>query len=245
MKDLQTHEVIGGSGSPSNWTTEIVIPAGLGAYVNLGDKVNLGLEWTLRALNSDKLDGTVGGYPYDMYTFLALNVTYNFNKRNSGKLAPARYSTPKGVELPPPPQIAPKTEVQQPKDVYEKLPPPQPPEMITPEPLIRKVDQQPQMVPDSAGLQPVSPGPEGTVYRVQVFASHNEALTADDIRARLRLSTPVAREVSGEWFRFTTGEFPSRSKADLLMKQLRARGIKGAFVVKFVNGERVPLTTAK
>ncbi|MEI6456729.1 MAG: hypothetical protein WCO93_10620, partial [bacterium] len=107
VKDLQTHEVIGGSGYPSNWTTELVIPAGLGAYVNLGDKVNLGLEWTLRALNSDKLDGTVGGYPYDMYTFLSFNVTYNFNKPHSGKLAPARYSTPRGVSLPPPPAAAP------------------------------------------------------------------------------------------------------------------------------------------
>jgi hypothetical protein len=239
VKNLQTHEVIGGSGSPSNWTTELVIPAGLGAYVNLGDKVNLGLEWTLRALNSDKLDGTVGGYPYDMYTYLALTVTYNFNKRNSGKLAPARYSAPKGVELPPPPaSAAPKTEATQPAGEYEKLPPPLPPPVIAPEPLALKTEQESPAPQDTTALKPAVM--EGTGYRVQVFASHNEALTAGDIQTRLHLKMEVAREVSGEWIRYTVGEFSTRAKADQLMKQLRARGVKGAFVVKYVNGARVP-----
>jgi hypothetical protein len=236
VKNLQTHEVIGGSGSTSNWTTEIVIPAGLGAYVNLGDKVNLGLEWTLRALNSDKLDGTVGGYPYDMYTFLSLNVTYNFNKPNSGKLAPARYSTPKGVSLPPPPAATPKPVVQ-PKDGYEKLLPP-PPAVITQDQLPPGAEQ--QTVPDTTAAGQASHAKEGTLYRVQVFASHNEALTAEYIQSSLRLSMPVTREQSGEWIRFTVGEFTTRAKADQLMKQLRGRGVKGAFVVKYLNGHRVP-----
>lgn len=243
VKDLNTHQLIGGSGSSSNWTTEIVIPAGLGAYFNIGDKVNLGLEWTLRGLNSDKLDGTVGGYPYDMYTFLSLNLTYNFNKRNPGKLQPAKYSTPKGVTLPPPPSIPPKA-TEPVKEEYEKPLPP-PPVNITPEPVEQKIVPPPAIIQDTTASQPAEPVVQGISYRVQVFATHNETYTGEDMKARLKLSMEVTKEVSDGWNRFTVGSFTAQAKAELLMKQMRARGIKGAFVVKYLNGERVPWNLKK
>ncbi|MEI6455234.1 MAG: SPOR domain-containing protein, partial [bacterium] len=125
-----------------------------------------------------------------------------------------------------------------PKDDYEKLPPPPPPAAIIPDQL-PPVEEQ-QQVPDTSFVnQPVT-AKEGTFYRVQVFASHNELLTAEHIQSNLRLSMPVTREVSGEWIRFTVGEFTSMAKAIQLIKQLRGKGVRGAFVVKFVNGERIP-----
>jgi len=237
--DLNTHQQTGGSGSPSNWTTEIVIPAGLGAYYNIGDKVNLGLEWTLRALNSDKLDGTVGGYPYDMYTFFSLNLTYNFNKPNTGKLQPAKYSTPRGITLPPPPVNIQKTQEKE-KEEYEKLPPP-PPLTISPEPAGQKTEEPAVVDQDTAVSQTSMPVIQGISYRVQVFATHNETYTGEDMKARLKLPLEVTKEISDGWQRFTVGLFTNRAEAEGLMRQMRARGIKGAFVVKYINGERVPL----
>jgi len=243
VKDLNTHEQISRSGSPSNWTTEIVIPAGLGAYYNIGDKVNLGLEWTLRALNSDKLDGTISGYPYDMYTFLSLNLTYNFNKPNTGKLKPAKYSTPKGISLPPPPSNTPKAPEQE-KEGYEKLVLP-PPLSITPEPVEQKIEAPTMILRDTTTSQFAEPVVQGISYRVQVFATHTETYTEEDMQSRLKLSMQVTKEISDGWYRFTVGLFTKPADAVSLMKQMRARGIKGAFVVKYLDGNRVPLNPKK
>ncbi|MCX6284144.1 MAG: hypothetical protein NTW31_07925 [Bacteroidetes bacterium] len=62
-KDITTDAIIATDGSWEKINPHIVIPAGLGAYFSIKDKVNLGLEWTVRSLAIDRLDATVGGFP--------------------------------------------------------------------------------------------------------------------------------------------------------------------------------------
>jgi len=241
-KDLTTHATIGGSGSASNWTTEIVVPAGLGAYYSIADKVNLGLEWTLRGLNSDKLDATVGGFPYDMYSFLSLTLTYNFNKRNSGKLKSAQYSAPPGTLLPKPPvsEIPPaakeKTEVEKPAI----QPPPAVKPLKEPTPAVQKYLVNPPATKDTSSFRNTEVFAEGTTYRVQVFASHDPAHTSESIQKNLKLPMKVGKEFSEDWYRFTIGPFNSWKGAEILLKKLKARGLRGVFIAKYVNGVRVP-----
>lgn len=251
-KDLNTHATIGGSGSTSNWTTEVVVPAGLGAYYSIADKVNLGLEWTLRGLNSDKLDANVAGYPYDMYSFLALNLTFNFNKRNSGKLKPAQYSTPPGILLPKPPvsEIPPEAleKAALEKAAAEKTPliPPQPiNELSEPGSPSQNNIINPPLIqnPESTPVTPLSD--KGITYRVQVFASHDPNHTPESIQKSLKLSFPVDQEFSEGWYRFTIGPFNSWKSAEVLLKRLKARGLRGVFIAKYADGIRVPAVTAK
>ncbi len=245
-KDLITHATIGGSGSPSNWTTEVVIPAGLGAYYSIADKVNLGLEWTLRGLNSDKLDATPGGFPYDMYSFLALNVTFNFNKRNSGKLKPAQYSTPPGIMLPKPPVSETPPAVQQKTDAEKQALQPPPMKEITPDESASNTNiVEPPVTKDAEKGRGTGLSDKGTTYRVQVFASRDPNHTAESIQKNLKLTFPVDKEFSEEWYRFTIGPFNSWKSAEVLLKKLKARGFKGVFIARYAEGVRIPAKPGK
>ena len=240
-RDLVTHQQIGGNGSLSNWTTEIVIPAGLGAYFTIKDKVNIGLEWTDRVVNSDKLDNTPGGFPYDAYSLFALNVTYNFNKRSGIKLSPA---SPQMQIGPPPPQPVLAAEIaaekQKEQAVYPNLPPPLPMKdtihynqpVLVPD-TTRKEEF---LVPDTSGQPPVI---KGNSYRVQVFASRESTYSAEQIKNKFNLNYAVSKEFSGGWYRYTIGSFNVLSDAKKLMTQLHTTNqIPDAFIAKYVNGKR-------
>jgi len=245
-RDLITHEQIGGSGSPSNWTTEIVVPAGIGAYFSIKDKVNLGLEWTYRAVNSNKLDATEGRLPYEAYSLFAFNITYNFNKHVSDKLTNA---SPQKQIGPPPPQPLLASEIAAEKQkekaakeqsAYPKLPPP---------PLALKDTSRPMqtiLIPDTAIKEELLPDTnisvvpvKGISYRVQVFAFRENTYSAEQVKDKFKLSHTVMKEYSGGWFRYTIGSFTNLTEAKKLMTELRTKKeIPDAFIAKYVNGKR-------
>ena len=249
--DLITHEPVGGSGSITNWTTEWVVPAGLGAYFNIYDKVNLGFEWTLRGVNSDKLDATVGGFQYDIYSFLSLNLVYNFNRRNPVEL--------KTVNPTMAPFVMPKPQIPEDKKPVISTPPAesdtasvtkpvsgQPvklsPEQIDVAPAISSVETaSTQSVVPETGKKPYQlPGLEADIfYRIQIFASSTGHRSASNLRAYFKLTQPVFKEFSEGYYRYYVGEFESEAEANQLATRLDSKpGLKGAFVVRYINGTR-------
>ncbi|MFO7722479.1 MAG: SPOR domain-containing protein [Bacteroidales bacterium] len=233
-KDLNTHQQIGGSGSASNWTTEWMIPAGLGGYFNIHDKVNLGIEWSLRGVNSDKLDATVGGFPYDMYSFLSVNLVYNFNKRNPVELSSAQPTRPP-VVLPkptyekPPSTTQPITPVQDSLISSPLLPPP-PPDTLTKTSLPDQADEIPYQHP---GLD------ADVFYRIQILSSKTGSRSAASAKAYFNLSLPVIKELSEGYYRYYVGEFEVEAEASQFVQNLRRKpGLSQAFVVKYINGRR-------
>jgi len=248
-KQLYTHDLVARSGSESNWTTEWVIPAGLGAYFNIADKVNLGLEYTLHAVNSDKLDVTVGGYPYDMYSYLSLNLVYNFNRRNPVDLKAVEASMPP-VMLPKPsyPKPEPATKDTLPSDSLHAVA--QKPSGLALLP-IAPADSAGTMVTDSLATEEtdpakrtivpyVHPGVEADIfYRIQIFSSKTGQHTPASLKAHFKLSQPVTEEYSEGYHRYYVGEFESEEEAKQFVKSLRMKpGLSGAFVVKYINGQR-------
>ena len=224
-KDLQTHQQVGGSGSVSNWTTEWVVPAGVGAYFNIRDKVNLGFEWTLRGVNSDKLDATVGGFQYDIYSFLSLNLVYNFNKRNPVEL--------KGVNRTIPPVILPRPKVQTAKQ----------PDTIG----IESIDTTRRLMPPPGVVNKLPVQQFDTIqveesdifYRIQIFSSSTGQKSPTSIRTYFGLTQPVTKEYSEGYYRYYVGEFENKNEANQFVTSLRLkRGLKGAFVAKYINGTR-------
>ncbi|MEI8004862.1 MAG: SPOR domain-containing protein [Bacteroidota bacterium] len=249
-KDITTNNIIATDGSWSTINPHLVIPAGLGAYFTIKNKVNLGLEWTMRQLVIDRLDATVGGWPYDSYSMLAVNLTYNFDKYTSNKLTTA---SPQKQIGPPPPQpllaaeiaaekAAEKQKAQAAKALQAeslKLPPPLPVKDTL------KPAQQ-VLVPDTVASEenvtdtlPVPAHLKGVSYRVQVFAFKEDTYPAEQIREKFKLSQEVSKEHSGGWYRYTIGSFTILNEAKKLMTSLRtSKEIPDAFIAKYVNGKR-------
>ena len=245
-RDITTNEIIATDGSWSTINPHIVIPAGLGVYFSIKNKVNLGLEWTVRCLAIDRLDATVGGIPYDIYSLLAFNLTYNFDRPSSNKLSPA---SPQKQIGPPPPQPLLEAEIAAEKQkeqaakaqaAYPKLPPPVPvKDTIRP--------KQPVLVPDTIPIEEVlqvdtteMPAPvKGISNRVQVFAFKENTFSADHIKEKFKLRQIVMKEYSGGWYRYTIGSFTDLSEAKKLMTELRTtKVIPDAFIAKYINGKR-------
>lgn len=248
-KDITTGAIIGRDGSWETIKPHLVIPAGLGAYFSIKDKVNLGLEWTLRALTTDNLDATVGGFPYDSYSLLAFNITYNFNKPTSDKLGQASYQKQIG---PPPPQplLAAEIEAEKQKEQAAKaqvsanakahaaaagsdsLPARE--GMLLPDTLM--VDE---FLPDTNIMSPGVKAVKGITYRVQVFAFKENTYTAEQVKQKFKLSQTVSKEFSGGWYRYTIGSSRDLLEAKKLMTFLRtSKEIPDAFIAKYVNGKR-------
>lgn len=79
ITDLTTNQVLISDSIP-NWKTAAVIPFGLGAFYRIGDRVNVGIEWTFRMAMSDYVDQKVTDFKFDFYDYLAFGVTINLGK---------------------------------------------------------------------------------------------------------------------------------------------------------------------
>lgn len=93
-------ETIDSDNPVNNFNSAPVVPVGLGFNYALGNKVNLGLEWTFRTVLSDMVDQTAGGFKFDIYNYLAFGVSINLGKSPSKKIQPNNYAYP--VVTPPP-----------------------------------------------------------------------------------------------------------------------------------------------
>ncbi|MEI6884049.1 MAG: SPOR domain-containing protein [Bacteroidota bacterium] len=247
-KDITTGEIIGRDGSWENLNLHLVVPAGLGAYFSIKDKVNLGLEWTLRSLLSDNLDATPGGFPYDSYSLLAFNVTYNFNKPSNDKLGQASYQKQIG---PPPPQplLAAEIEAERQKELAAKAavananskPKVQQSDSLHPVEnlLLPDTNISEEFIPDTNIMSSPVKAVKGVTYRVQIYAFKENTYTAEQVKEKFKLSQAVSKEFSGGWYRYTIGSFVNVNDARKLMTSLRtSKEIPDAFIAKYVNGKR-------
>ncbi len=248
-KDLTTHELICENTTTGKWSIAAMAMAGLGAYVNMGDKVNLGIEWTIRGVNSDFMDATVGGFRYDMYSLAQITLTYNFNRKNPAVLKSPN-SGPQMGPMPPKPEPPVKpAEKTQPETEYKKLP-----ELITPLrfPTRDTIKQAaPENEFDSLGMSAESidssllldeesgPMMRGLSYRVQVFAFQTNEYTAESVRRKFNLQEPVYKEFTDEWYRYTVGSFKTLKEAKAHLNKIRRNGVHDAFIARYSDGIRI------
>ncbi|MCX6278018.1 MAG: SPOR domain-containing protein [Bacteroidetes bacterium] len=231
VKQLYTGTPLRVSDSLSGWTTAMMGMAGVGAYFNMGDKVNLGLEWTLHGVNSDWLDVTPGGFKYDAYSMLSINITYNFNKHNPGKEPDTNLN-----------KIFVPVYIQQPvKEVKPDDIKPTPVVLPKKDTVVIDIIQEKVEIPAKQNSEELfSDQPEtGIIFRVQIFAFRNDKYTALQVQEKYNLDQEIFKDFSDGWYRFTIGSFTSSDDAKDLKNQMRKRGFKGAFIAKYKNGVRV------
>lgn len=196
----------------------VTIPVGFGAYYSIANKVNLGLEYTLRTITSDMVDGIDQGFKLDMYSLISLNVTLNLNKatRKSPDVVDYKKDGPIVLNLPkcdPIPTMAQ-------KDMgMDKLPPP------------------PSIAADLSKYY---------LFKVQIFAFAKRIYSPETIRKRYKIPMPVSREYSDALYRFTVGSTESIDEARDIVKRMVDAGIDDAFIIGYTrDGERTSLRDIK
>jgi OOP family OmpA-OmpF porin len=81
-------------GGKKKWTTETNVPLGAGIKYKINNNFDIGLEYTLNNVNTDKLDArVVANTSRDKYQYTAITVTYSF-----GKNKPLEWTAPKDQE---------------------------------------------------------------------------------------------------------------------------------------------------
>ena len=191
-----------------------MIPVGVGGYYSIANKVNLGLEWTIRTLTSDMLDGVTEGFKMDIYSVLSLNLTFNFNKatRKTPDLVDYKKDGPIILNLPKCDPIPPMAQRNMEMD---KLPPP------------------PAVGIDLSKFY---------LFKVQIFAFAQRIYSAETIRKRYKIPLPVSREYSDGLYRFIVGSTDSIDEARAIREQMINAGVSDAFIVGYTrDGERTSL----
>lgn len=211
----------------TNFNASFVIPAGLGFYYRIGNRMNVGLEYSYRTYFSDKLDNSTGGYPYDAVHYIALNLSFNLgtgiakehgrSPHRAQQLQPSDYpmsypvySSPAPVEYSPPPEVNP---------VY--IPPPKI-EYHTEKPLPKN---------------PVKTR-EVFCYSVQIMAFDRHRVSAAWIRKHYHIAEEVRLEKDGSLERFVVGKCADLECARTLKEKMREHGLRDAFIVVYRNGRR-------
>jgi hypothetical protein len=201
---------------------------GLGAYFSIREKVNIGLECTDHLVNTDMVDATPGGFKFDAFVMLSLNITYNFNKYNPRKLPFVGPPAPPVVTVAPAPPVKPADTLPPPaakKDTARVVPAPAP---------------LPPPVKQETKPAPANPPATGLTFRVQVFAFRSDRYALQQVRDRYFPGEEVFKDFSGGWYRITVGNFATIEAARAKLAQLQKRGFKEAFITRYSNGTRIP-----
>jgi hypothetical protein len=235
VKDLTTHEEKRKSDDLERWTTAFVGVGSLGAYYSFGEKVNLGIEWSLHGVNSDFVDDSKAKFPYDAYSMFAVNLTYNFNKYNPGKEPDTNANkifVPVYIPQPVPAEVKP-VDTTPPAPVVIKKVEPVYTDTLEYVPMLTKTDSSEQIFKE--------PLEKGEFYRVQIFAFRFDRYSEEELKTRYKLDLDVIKDHSEDWYRYMVGNCTTYAEAKTLKAQMRKKGFRDAFIIKYTDGTRIPV----
>jgi len=217
----------------SNFHASFVIPAGIGFYYRIGNRLNLGLEYSYKTYLSDNLDNTAGGYHYDAVHYVALNISFNLGTG----LARERGSKPlKSMQLQPSDYPA-SYPVHQ--AVYTSPPEARHTEQRMPATEVARTGN--KVVSPSGSIVPPRANPKtrkAVWYSVQIFAVEHHKYTAGWIKNHYHISEEVRVETKGKIERFIVGKCADTECARALKGKMQGKGIHDAFIVVYQNGRR-------
>jgi len=255
--ELGTNKLIqsvgGGNGKGfGGRTLEGIMLGGLGLDFRLGDNISLNLETANRAMNSDMLDGHIGGFKYDVYNITTVGIAYKFgyakrdrsstpkeksstkSRKREGDIETAEYDYSEQPIQPPliKPDVLVIAPITQREPVQEKV-------IIIEEPIYQEpVYQEPVYEEVIVMEDPVRPNFE---YRVQVRAKLGNAISVNHLSDIYNISVnQIRQDRHNGYFIYSVGSFDTYEQARAKRNELRSNnGITDAFVVAFRNGTRL------
>jgi hypothetical protein len=81
----------------------------------------------------------------------------------------------------------------------------------------------------------------GECYRVQILALMHKRVAPSVLQDMYQIEEEVNEEVYHNWRKYTVGSCKTKSKALKLRLELIEKGVEGAFIVAYKNGERAKL----
>lgn len=97
-----------------------------------------------------------------------------------------------------------------------------------------------QYVPEVTPVQP-EVKKEEYCYRVQIMATMSKGVDPVSLKQQYGLEEDVNEEIYHNWHKYTVGPCTAKPAASLLLKTVKAKGVTGAFIVTYKDGERVIL----
>jgi hypothetical protein len=200
---------------------------GIGMTYKLSKALNFTFENSMKFINENKLNEVKGILPFDLYGYSSFGLSYKFGFKKATKNPPVKIeevAKPKPAEVKKEVVAAPKTEVKK--------------EVVTPAPV--KTEQ--KVTPSEPVKQEVKPVEKVvmfTGYKVQILATLTQA-SFDKIAIEYKIKEQIREDHFDKWYRYSVGEFKSFIEANKYRNTLKLRNkIKGAFIVKFVDGKRI------
>ena len=225
-------------------TLEGILTGGIGINFRINSHLIVNFETANRVMNSDKMDGWVKNFKYDVYNYTSLGLSYRFGKRKvrsvpqtpvehqnikevpPGKPAPMKEKKPCTVEIQPvmPPATS---------NMAKKMATAKQHQAVTPV-------QQPQQHVTKTYVATPPPRPI-LEYRVQIRAKYGQPISIALLSRKYGLSQ---NEIRGDkhngYYIYTIGSYQTYEQARTRRDTIRSRfGISDAFVVAFKNGYRL------
>ncbi len=236
-----------GSGSGINGRTlEGILTGGVGVNFRINNHLVINFETANRIMNSDKMDGLVKNFKYDIYNYTALGLTFRFG-RGRGRSVPQMPAEHRNMkEVPPGNPIVRKKKEPFTVEMQPLMPP------VTTQTTktmasaekqhqaARPVQQPQQHITKIAVATPPPPRPL-LEYRVQISAKYGKRIAIGWISKKYGLSQNKIREDKHNgYYIYTIGSYQTYEQALTKRDQLRNRnGVNDAFVVAFKNGYRL------
>ncbi len=212
-------------------TLEGILTVGMGAVFRVNDNLHVTLESANRGMNSDAYDHWEKGFPFDVYNYTSLGISWRFGVgktkappyHNSGEETPYyEYDTDtttqaEDVVTPEPVQPGQQVEVLQ----IEEPKPVEPPVVV---PVATQTTQQAEV--------PAKPNPE---YRVQIKAKYGKPLSREKLSAQYNIPVDeIQEDRHNGYFIYTVGSYATYDEARDRRNVIRnVNGIYDAFVVAF------------
>jgi len=226
-----------GSGSGiKGRTLEGILTGGVGVNFRLNNRLTINFETANRIMNSDKMDGWVKNFKYDVYNFTSLGLSYKFGRR---KIKPVR-GTPATHqnmrEVSPARRASGKSK----KPVTVEMQPLMPP--ATAKTKARAGKQQAPAQKQVSQTHVTTPPPRPVLeYRVQIRAKYEHPIPIALLSKKYGLSqNEIRADKHNGYYIYTIGSYQTYEQARTRRDILRSRfGLNDAFVVAFKNGYRL------
>ncbi len=243
---LSTKKVVGGEGNGNGKsfggrTLEGILMGGFGLDFRLNDNWSVNLETANRIMNSDKLDAYVNQFPYDVYNYTSVGITYRFGtSRSSRGVSPSFYqrTTPKEQYVAEPKQTKP---IQKETVTHENKPVEVPVPVTAPEKKPVEVIVPPVKKEPEVAVVHKQPAHRVLEYSVQIRARYNRTLKISYLSAKYNIPASDIREnMHSGYYIYTVGSYDTYEEARAERNRLRTyNGATDAFVVAFKNGQRL------
>jgi len=198
---------------------------GVGLTVKLNKDLDFTFENEMKFMHTNKLNEINGKFPFDLYGYSSIGLSYNFSFKKAAKIAPIVKNiipeTPKPV-----------TAEKKPEEVKKEV-------VSVPVPVKTEPEAIPIVTVKQTEVKRVERAVLFSGYKVQILASV-KIDSFDLIMKKYKLNEQIREDHTDKWYRYSVGEFSTFNEANAYRKILNKRNkLKGTFIVKIIDGRRV------